>query len=322
MTRTVALLLALAAALLAAPLFSGSYLVSVLIAFLFQAALGIAWNVMMGFAGQFSLGHALYIGLGAYGAAALFTLGGVAPLIGVPLAALASAAVAATIGALGFRLGVRGVHFALLTIAFAEVARIAFDHWDLVGGSAGLFLPVVNRVGNDMWALRGDAVMFYYLLLALVALMLGLCAWILRTRLGYFWLAVREDQEAAETLGVPVFRTKMAAVMISAAMTSVAGSLYAFYTNALYPESLFSMHRSIELMLGPIIGGLGTLAGPVLGAALLTVLGEGLSSLSEGLHLDGLKQFAYGVILVLVVIRRPEGLWPWLRDRFARGGRQ
>ena len=320
MSRPARLLLALAAALVLAPWVAGDYLVSVLIIVLFQAYLGMAWNVMMGFAGQFSLGHALYVGLGAYTAGALFAHWGVPPWLGMVAAAAIAGMVGALVGALGFRFGVKGVYFALLTIAFAEFTRVLFDHWGWVGGSGGLFLPVSNRAGDDVWLLRGSATMFYYVILAMTAGCFLLSRTLLRRRIGYYWQAIREDQEAAATLGIDVFRHKMAAVVLSAMLTAIGGAFYAFYYNNLYPEGIFAMHRSIELMLGPIIGGIGTLFGPVLGAVVLTGLGESLTALASGLGVDGLKQMVYGLCLLVIVAFRPAGLWPWLRRRLRLEG--
>lgn len=306
------------AALLVAPLLVGDYLLSVLILVLYFAYVGQAWNVMMGYAGQLSLGHSLYVGLGAYTAAALFVRFGIEPWLGVVAAVAVASAAGCVIGYLGFRFGVKGVYFALLTIAVAEFTRILFDHFGWVGGSSGLFLPVANRADNDLLSLRGSPTMFYYVILFLCAAAFVLVHAIMRTRLGYYWLAIREDHDAAQAVGVPVFRYKMAAVALSAAMTSIGGVFYAFYYNNLYPESIFSMHKSIEIILGPIIGGLGTLFGPVLGAVVLTVAGETLTALTEELGADGVKALVYGVFMLLVIYYRPSGLWPWLRSLLIR----
>ena len=168
--------------------------------------------------------------------------------------------------------GVAGVYFAILTIAFAEFARVGFDHFGWTGGSAGLFLPVAQYTHNDLWHLRGQPVMFYYVLLALTVLAFVICRALLQSRVGYFWLAIREDEEAARSLGIDTFRYKMVAVVISAGMTAFAGVIYAFYYNNLFPEQVFHISRSIEIILGPIIGGIGTLFGPILGAFVLTGL--------------------------------------------------
>jgi branched-chain amino acid transport system permease protein len=311
--RLAAALLALTMAVL--PLVANDYVIAVLILVLFAAYLGQAWNIMMGFAGQLSIGHALYVGLGAYASAALFVQFGVPPWLGMLVGALLAALVGSAIGALGFRFGVTGVYFALLTIAFAEFTRVLFDHFDWIGGSAGLFLPVSNRATSDLVNLRGAPVMFYYLMLALTAGAFALCRMLLRRRIGYYWLAIREDQEAAEASGIDVFRYKVAAVAISAALTALGGTVQAFYYNNLYPETAFATGRSVELMLAPIIGGLGTLFGPILGAFLLTFLGEALTAATEIVRIDGIKQFLYGTVLLLIVTVRPAGLWPWLRER-------
>jgi branched-chain amino acid transport system permease protein len=305
--------------MLLAPLVAGDYLLSLLVLVLFAAYSGQAWNIMMGFAGQLSIGHALYLGLGAYTSAALFVHFGLPPWIGMAAGAAAAALAGAIVGALGFRFGVTGVYFALLTSAFAEFTRIIFDHFEWVGGTAGLFLPVSNRASADIVNLRGGPVMFYYVMLALTLAAFVLCRVLLSRRIGYYWLAIRGEQEAAEALGIDVFRCKVAAVALSAALTAVGGAVQAFYTNNLYPETTFATGRSVELMLAPIIGGLGTLFGPILGAFLLTFLGEGLTLATESLRIDGIKQFLYGVVLLAIVTLRPAGLWPWLRDRLGLG---
>ena len=312
--RSLALLALLLVGLLAAPWFANDYLLTVLITILYFAYVGQAWNVMMGFAGQLSLGHALYVGLGAYTTAALYVHFGVGPWIGL-FAGIAIAMVAgAVIGFLAFRFGVAGVYFAILTIAFAEFARIGFDHFSWVGGSSGFFLPVANYTRNDLWNLRGNPAMFYYVMLALTVGAFVLCQALLNSRIGYYWQAIREDEAAARALGINTFRYKMIAAVISAGMTAVAGMFFAFYYNNLFPEQVFHISRSIELILGPIIGGIGTLFGPIIGAFLLTGLSEAMQEVLHalGLEVPGAKQVFYGICLLLVVMVLPDGVWPWL----------
>jgi branched-chain amino acid transport system permease protein len=316
--RRGALLLGLwLAALLAAPAVVDAYLLSVLTLVLWLAYAGQAWNVMMGFAGQLSLGHTLYVGLAAYVSATLFVHFGIGPWLGVWLAVALSALAGGCIGALGFRFGMRGVYFALLTIAFAEFTRIAFDHFQWVGGSAGFFLPVAQRTTSDLANLRGTPAMFYYVILALTVGALVLCRALLHSRLGYYWLAIREDQEAAQAVGIDVFRYKLIAVVISAAMTAPAGVFYAFFYNNMYPEQIFAISRSIEIILGAIVGGIGTLFGPILGAFILTPLGELVTWAIEhaGVNVPGAKQLVYGGLMVLIVSFLPDGIWPWLARR-------
>jgi branched-chain amino acid transport system permease protein len=319
--RAGALLAALAAALVALPLAADSYLLSVATLVLYFAFTGQAWNVMMGFAGQLSLGHSLYVGLGAYAAAALFVKFGIGPWAGLWLAMALCVAAGVVIGLLAFRFGISGVYFALLTIAFAEFTRIGFDHIGWLGGPGGLFLKVGQRTGTDLANLRGTPAMFYYVMLALTAGAFALCAWLLRSRAGYYWQAIREDEDAARALGINTFRWKLLAVAISAAMTSLAGVFFAFYYNNLFPEQIFHISQSIEIILGPIVGGVGTLFGPILGAVLLTTLADALNNLvaAMGLDIPGVKQVFYGVILLLVVMFVPNGIWPPLAKRLGLG---
>jgi len=310
--RALILLSGLLAVLVVLPLLVNDYLITVLVLILYFAYVGQAWNIMMGFAGQLSLGHALYVGLGAYAAAALYVHFGISPWLGLWVSMAASAAAGAVIGYLAFRFGVAGVYFAILTIAFAEFARIGFDHWRWVGGSAGFFLPVANYARNDILSLRGSPTMFYYLALAMTAAAFVLCHALLKSRAGYYWQAIRESPEAAQALGIDIFRYKMYAVVLSAAMTSLGGVLFAFYYNNLFPEQVFHISRSIELILGPIIGGIGTLFGPIVGAFLLTTLAETLGEILRafGIDIPGVKQVFYGFCMLLVVMFLPDGIWP------------
>ena len=315
--RAWVLLAILLAVLCAAPWLAGDYLLTVLITILYLAYVGQAWNVMMGFAGQLSLGHAIYVGLGAYSAAVLYVDFGIPPWIGMFAAIAIAAACGALIGYLAFRFGVGGVYFAILTIAFAEFARIGFDHFGWVGGSAGFFLPVANYARNDLWNLRGNPTMFYYVMLALTAAAFALCHVLLRSRTGYYWQAIREDEEAARSLGIDTFRYKLIAVVISGAMTALAGVFFAFYYNNLFPEQVFHISRSIEIILGPIIGGIGAPFGPIVGAFLLTGASELMQNvlIAIGFDVPGAKQVFYGVALLLIIIVLPGGVWPWLAAR-------
>jgi branched-chain amino acid transport system permease protein len=319
-----ALLALLLAGLLAAPWWANDYLLTVLIIILYFAYVGQAWNVMMGFAGQLSLGHAIYVGLGAYTTAALYVYFGLGPWLALPAAIAIATACGAVIGFLAFRFGVGGVYFAILTIAFAEFARIGFDHFQWVGGASGFFLPVANYTHNDLWNLRGNPTMFYYVMLALTVIAFVLCHLLLKSRVGYYWQAIREDEAAARSLGIDTFRYKMIAVVISAGMTSVAGVFFAFYYNNLFPEQVFHISRSIELILGPIIGGIGTLFGPIIGAFLLTGLSETMQQLLSALGLDvpGAKQVFYGICLLFVVLVLPDGVWPWLARKLGLAGQR
>jgi branched-chain amino acid transport system permease protein len=163
--------------------------------------------------------------------------------------------------------------------------------------------------------------MFYYVILAATVFALILSRFLLRSRMGYFWLAIREDEQAARAAGINTFRYKMIAVMVSAAVTSFAGVFYAFFYNNLFPEQVFSIARSVEIILGPIIGGIGTLFGPILGAFVLTGLAETLNSAMTafGVELPGARQVFYGICLLIVVVALPDGVWPPLARRLGVG---
>ncbi|HRO60954.1 MAG TPA: branched-chain amino acid ABC transporter permease [Burkholderiaceae bacterium] len=316
-------LLVLLAALLVLPLALDRYLLSVMILILYFAYVGQAWNIMMGFCGQLSIGHALFVGLGAYTAAALFQHFGVVPWIGMLAAVAVCVAMASVIGWLAFRFGIGGTYFALLTIAFAEFTRIGFDHFGWVGGSGGFFLRVVQQDRFDLLNLRGNPLMFYYLALGLAAFGFVVSAWLLRGRPGFYFRAIRDNEEAARAAGVDVFRYKMLAVQVSGGLTALAGVFFAFYYNNLFPEQIFGIGRSIEIILAPIIGGIGTLFGPILGAAVLTLASEGINEAlsASGYEIPGVKQILYGLALGLAIMFMPHGIWPVIARRlgFGRG---
>jgi branched-chain amino acid transport system permease protein len=315
-TRTRILIAVLAVVLLAAPLIFDRYLLSVLILVCLAAYTGQAWNILLGFAGLLSLGHALYLGLGAYVSAALYMHFGIGPWLGVFPAVATCIIVAALLGWLAFRFRIEGVYFALLTIAFAEVARVGFDHIGFTGGAGGLFLPVRSEDQRQWWNLRGGPTFFYYLALMLAAAAFVLCAILRRSRLGHRWLAVREDPEAARALGIDVNRARMSALLLSAGMTGIAGVFQAFYANNLFPSQIFDISRSIDIILAPIIGGVGTLLGPILGAFVLVPLGEVLISATGavGLNAPGTKALVFGLFLMAIIAGVPSGLWPRLRE--------
>jgi len=317
MNRRSVSLAVLAALLIALQLFVGNYALSVATLILYFAYTGQAWNVMMGFAGQLSLGHALYVGVGAYAAGALFYHLGIGPWAGLWLAIALCVALGLSIGFLAFRFSISGVYFALLTIAFAEFTRIGFDHLNFTGGPGGMFLRVAQRDTWDLLNFRGPPLMYYYAVLALTAGAFALCAKLLKSKAGYYWQAIRENEEAARALGINSFRWKMLAVAISSAMTAISGVFFAFYYNNLFPEQIFNISRSIEIILGPVIGGVGTLFGPILGAAVLTLLSETIteSLAAFGLDIPGVKQVFYGVVLLAVVMFLPHGIWPALAKR-------
>jgi branched-chain amino acid transport system permease protein len=294
------------------PAFASDYLLSVLTLIFLSAFVGIAWNLMMGFAGQLSLGHALYFGVGAYLVAILSERYGVSPWLGMVAAFGINAALGAAIGALGFRFAVRGVYFALLTIAFAEFGRIVFEHWEFVGRSGGFYLKALAEQNNPLLSLRGGARFYYYALLLLLAAGWGLSMALVRSSIGYRWRAIREDEDAARALGVRAFRLKLLAVAVSGGLTGIAGGWFGLIGGSLFPDSVLGMRISIDLIVAPVIGGMGTLFGPILGAFIVIPLNEWSRDLAQSLSINGLNLLIYGVLLMAVIIIAPAGCWPWL----------
>lgn len=315
--RAGVLLAVFCAMLLAAPLVVDRYVLSVLVLVFLSAYFGQAWNILMGYCGLLSLGHALYMGLGAYVSAWLFARYGVSPLIGVVPAVAVSLAAASLLGWLGFRFRIEGVYFALLTIAFAEIARIGFDNLPATGGAAGLFLPVRAEDAGQWWNLRAGPVFFYYLALVLAAAATIASFVLARSKLGHRWFAMREDPEAARAVGISPFHARLSALLVSAALTAVGGVFLAFWSNNLFPAQIFDISRSTEIMLAPIIGGVGTLFGPIMGALLLVPLGEALTSVLAAIGVDtpGVKALVFGLLLMGMIAASPNGLWPWLSRR-------
>ncbi|MBX3551483.1 MAG: branched-chain amino acid ABC transporter permease [Pseudolabrys sp.] len=305
---TAALLFIAVLALL--PLGIDEFQVSVLAHVFLAAVVGIAWNLMMGYAGQLSLGHALYFGVGAYVVAILTDRYGISTWIAMVPAALIPATLGFAVGALSFRFSVRGVYFALLTIAFAEMARILFEHWEFVGDTSGIFLKALRPDNNPLVTLRGDGLFFYYALLILMLLCWALSVLLVRSRIGYFWRAIREDEDASRAMGVKTFRYKLLAVAISAAITGVAGGWFALVNGSLFPESVLGMRVSIDLIVAPIVGGLGTLFGPILGALLIIPINEFTRGLAQTFSINGLNLLFYGLLLMVVIKIAPQGCWP------------
>lgn len=292
------------------PLVLDGYLLSLLaLAFAF-AFFGAAWNVMMGFAGMLSLGHGLYIGIGGYTVAVLLVAFGVTPWVGLPLAGALCAAIGAAIAWTGFRFAVRGVYFALLTLAAAEFARILFEHWAFVGGTGGFFLPALGAANVPVLSLRGGPDFFYLAFLLLLTAALAVTLAIRHSRMGYRLMAIREDEDAARASGVPVLRMRIAAAALSGGMTGVGGGMFALMNGSLFPNTMMGVAISIEVMIAPIVGGLGTVFGPAIGALFVMPVHELSEHLAQEVGVFGLNTLIYGVLVLVVVVFLPSGIGP------------
>jgi branched-chain amino acid transport system permease protein len=309
--RRLALAAGLAAALALPLLVRSEHVVGTLTLIFFFAFVGQGWNILGGYAGQFSFGHALFFGIGAYTSALGFIKAGISPWIGMAAGALLAALVGLLTGHLSFRYGLRGAYFALVMLAFAEIFRVAATNWEWVGASFGLLVPL--RGHAPALFQFADKRAYYYVILGLLAALTAGVARLERSRLGYEMAAVRENEAAAAALGIDPYRVKLAAMALSAAITAVGGAFYVQYFSYVDPTIAFGAGNSVEILLRPILGGAGTLWGPLLGAALLGLLGEttrGLVRAQAGLHL-----MLYGLILMAAVVFLPRGLMGLLDRR-------
>ena len=305
MKRLYLLLAAVFAILMLLPVFLDNYALGIFVMIFFWAYVGQSWNVLTGYTGHISLGHALYLGIGAYTTTFLAQTIGLSPWIGMFLGGFIAAGIALCLGFLGFRFGLRGVYFVIMTIAFAELTRLAVSHIEALGSFTGIFLDFNPSFYNFQF--RGN-IPYYYIALGFMVASLIAVRIIEVSKVGRFIVAIREDEEAAQALGVNTFKYNMIAIAISAFMTSLAGAFYANYIFYLHPNSLFGMSMSIELILRPIVGGLGTIFGPVIGSIILTPLSEISRAYFAKGGLEGLHLILYGVLTILVVLFMPKGI--------------
>jgi len=281
------------------------YIVAVAVRMLIFIALGQAWNVVAGIGGLLSLGHGVFLGLGCYATGILFNDYGLPPWLGVWVGALLSLAIALVMGAMTLRM--RGVFFALATIAVSlALDQLARHYVDLTGGDNGLALKFL---GNSLWFMQSRRPMpFLYAALVFVVAYYWITRWILASRFGLEMRAVRDDETAAAAAGVPVFRTKLLGLLVSAVMTSVAGTLYMQSYQAIDPETAFGLSQAIQLQLPALIGGLGTSWGPIVGGAVMILLSEGTNLGSTKLGIAGVDILVYGLLLLAVVMYAPKGI--------------
>ncbi|CAB3920465.1 branched-chain amino acid ABC transporter permease [Achromobacter piechaudii] len=270
---------------------------------LYAALLSQAWNILGGYGGQLSFGHALFFGVGAY-AQALGQLNfGINPWLVLPLAIALGAATGLGVGGLTFRYGLKGSYFALVTLAFAEVFRILALSASFTGGGVGLMVPLQEGAANMQFGSRRG---YIYLLLAFVVLALAATAWLRHSRFGAYLQAVRDNEDAARAIGVNPLCVKLGGIALSAAFMSAAGAFYVQVFQYIDPGIAFGSAVSVEALVGAIVGGMGTLWGPVLGAVAL----HGLADLTRNLfgELPGISMVIYGVVLILIVMFLPRGI--------------
>src|SRR5713226_5291065 len=303
--RDLVVAVVIAVVIAALPLFvSDVYVQNILVLTLMYAALSQSWNILGGYCGQISLGHALYFGVGAYTTALLFSKLGVLPWFGMAAGGIIAALIALALGYPCFRL--RGHYFAIATIVIAEIGYLLFLNWDWAGAATGIDIPIRRDSWLTFQFMRSKLPYIYF------ALVLACITWLVtflleNSKWGYWWRAVKDNPEAAESLGVVLFHSKMAAAAVSAFFTAVGGSFYAQFVSYIDPDSVMSFRFSLLMALPAVLGGIGTLWGPALGAAILIPLTELTRSYIGGTG-RGIDLIVYGTLVVVVALARPEGM--------------
>jgi len=306
-----ALIIIVVALLAGVPLVTSSNVVlNFMVVALLIALVGQGWNVLGGYGGQYSFGHAAFFGTGAYMTAILQVRYGINAWLGLVVGIAAGALVGAIIGAMSFRSGLRGSYFALVSLAFAEVLRILASVAPVTGAGVGTLIKLDLRLEAFQFQSRAP---FYWIILAFVALSLVVVKLLEGSRFGAYLVAVRENEDAAKAVGIDVVTIKLLAMTLSAAITAAGGCFYAQYFLFLDAGIAYGPWISIEALLAPIIGGIGTVYGPLLGALVVKTLGE-VAKLVTG-DAPGLDLVIYGCVLIVVVAFAPRGIAGLLRRR-------
>lgn len=308
------------------PFFISSFQLTLLITLIYWAYLGTAWNIMGGYAGQFSFGHAAFFGIGAYTSTVLLLYYDISPWIGMFVGAAFAAIFGAGMGFLTFRFGVKGHFFALATFAFAEMSRLIAQDWEFIGSTLGLSMPIIGRDSWSMMIFEETKLNYYIVICGMLIVGTLISIWIYRNKLGYYLQAIREDEEAAAALGIDTLRYKIIAVAISAALTAIGGSFFAQRFLSIEPSQVFGVSISIAILLRPIFGGSGRIWGPLMGAIFLTPVEEAtkvfvrnppaLFNFMQGRA--GFDAMLFGLIIIIVVIYMPDGLVGSLPHWFER----
>jgi len=299
------------ALMIALPKLLSGHQTHVAIQILLFAYLSLCWNILGGFTGQLSFGHALFMGVGAYTSTLLLLRFGISPWIGMIAGGILSALLGLFIGYLSFRYRIKGTYFALVTLAFTEVGRIIALNTEAVGGALGLYIPIQS---NDLWQLKFvDKSQYYYVMLAFLVLAMVVTAWLERSATGHKLIAIRENEDAAQALGVSLLHYKLFATALSSFLAALGGTLYAHYVTFIDPHTLLNMNMALEITIYAIVGGIGTLLGPLLGALFLVPLAE-IVRASFGQSYAGVHLVVYGAVLISVILYAPDGFMGLIRS--------
>ncbi|ELY62949.1 branched-chain amino acid ABC transporter permease [Natrinema versiforme] len=292
----------------------GSWIsVHVLVITLVWATAAQGWNVMSGYTGQFSFGHAAFFGLGAYGTILLLNTVGLNPWLGMLIGATVASLYGLLIGVLCFRYDLRGHYFALATLAFAELLRHTFNTFSQLGGASGYFKPLPRSYGAEFgfaaFQFR-ETLPYYYIILGFLVVVTAVSLAIKQSRLGLYLFAIREDESAAAAVGIPTYRYKLVGIGVSAFFTAWAGAFWAMYFDTIRPDTVYELLVNVEILLPAIVGGVGTVIGPIVGAFVVIPLSE---VARQSVDITGFDRVIYGLLLVGIVLYSPQGAISWPR---------
>ncbi len=295
------------------PFFIQTYFMHILIMIFSFTYLSCAWNIIGGFAGQLSLGHALFFGIGAYTSTLFFLNLGISPWVGMIAGGLISSGFAYLIGLIIFRYRIRGVFFAMSTLCFAEIVRLIASYFRFFGGAEGLLITLEE---SSFWKFQFvDKEPYYYISLVMMLLMLWVSYWLKNSKYFYYFFSIKADEDAANAIGVNTSKYKTLAYVISAFFTALNGTFFAQYYMFIEPETTFAVSISVDMIIRPIIGGMGTIFGPVLGSFIMTPLSEVIRSI-VGSGKSGVHLLIYGVALIAICLWMPRGILPYLERLF------
>ncbi|MFW6421949.1 MAG: branched-chain amino acid ABC transporter permease [Candidatus Bipolaricaulota bacterium] len=299
---------------------SNQFHVHVLIMTLLFAFLAAAWNLLGGFAGYVSFGHAVFFGLGAYTVGVLGKNFAINPWLGCVTGGLIAIGLAAMIAFPSFQTGLRGHYFAIATWAVAEVVRVIFMNWMYVGGATGLMIPLTDpSVINFQYHTAKTP--YYFIILCFLIAETLLIYLLTKSKIGYYLRAIKSNEKAAESLGINTTFYKHVAYYLSAFLVAMGGAFYAQYQLYFDPPMVFDVSVSMKMILPAILGGVGTIAGPIIGSAIMIPLDEFLRAHLGGAG-GGINFIVYGILVILVVVFRPQGVYEFIKLLFNRGGRE
>lgn len=294
--------------LITVPLLKNNYITYVVMQILFYAYLGQSWNIMCGYTGQLSFGHAVFFGIGAYTSSIVYIKFGVTPWVGMFIGGSLALIVGVCIGFVSFKYSLKGVYFAFITLAFGELFRLLTLFWkSLTNGAEGILIPWKGHNPLMFTFSVQHKYLYYYTIFAMLIGCTFIAHRIKKIRLGYFLAAIRENEEAAESLGIDTMKLKLIAIGISAFLTSLGGTFYAQYYQHFEPEEVFGVYRSFEIFLPVILGGGGNVIGPPIGAFVLQLFEEGARSFMPPL-MHGFHRMLYGILIVVVIMYLDKGL--------------